>query len=340
MPTIKDIAREAGVSKTTVSRVLNNPELVNESTRKKVLETFKRLDYVPNIIARGMRNKKTKSFGIIIPDFNNLYYSEFLRFIEKAARKHGYISIICSTNSDPEREHVYIDNLLQRQVDGLILCWYKGVHENRDTLYNLSKKIPVVIMDQPSGGLPISSVYTDAYQGLKMITSYLIENNLGPVALIRGLKKYPVIENRVKGYCDALKEHGLDINKQFIIESEFTAADGYKTTKRLLAKTSPRSIVAVTDLLAIGALRYLTDHGYKVPDDIAVAGYDNIPLSSLVSPPITTVAQPIENMAYKAVDHLIKRIENAKVKNRDIVFHGKLIVRESTNKKNRSHILM
>jgi len=340
MAKITDVAKSAGVSKTTVSRVLNNPELVNEKTKQKVDEAIAKLNYIPNILARGIRSQKTKSLGIIIPDFNNLYYSEFLRFVEKAAREHEYISIICSTNSDPEREHEYIDHLLQRQVDGLILCWYKGVHENRDTLYNLSKNIPVVIMDQPSGGLSISSVYTDAYRGLKELTLHLIENALQPIALIRGFKKYQVVEARVRGYCDALKESGLKIDDNFIIESEFTAADGYKAAKRLLERANPRTIVAVTDLLAIGALRYLTDHGYRVPDDVAVAGYDNIPLSSLVSPPLTTISQPIERMAYKAVDQLIKKINNIKVKNKDMVFHGKLIVRESTDKNNKSIILM
>ena len=164
MPTIFDVARRAGVSKTTVSRVLNHPELVNEETKRRVRGIMEELSYTPSILAQGMRAQRTKSFGVVIPDFKNLYYAEFLEHVEIAARHHGYIAIICSTDIDPDREREYITKLIMRQVDGLIMCWYKSVTANRDFLVKLAKKLPVVIMDQPSQGLPVSSVYTDGYQ--------------------------------------------------------------------------------------------------------------------------------------------------------------------------------
>lgn len=340
MATIDDVARLSGVSRTTVSRVLNYPELVNENTRKKVIRVMKKLHYSPSILAQGLRSQKTRMIGVIIPDFSNLFYSEMLRYIEKEAQEKGYIAIICSTELKPEKEIEYINRLIKRQVEGLILCWYKSVHDYRGFLIKLSRKVPIVVMDQPSGELPISSVYTDGYKGIKKLTEYMISKGYRRIAILRGLKNYPVVEPRYRGYLDALKEHNIPFNEFLVEETGFTAAEGYNATKRLLTRVKPEAIVAITDLIAIGSLKYVQEKGYIVPDDIAIGGFDNIPLTSLVSPQLTTVAQPISEMAREATNHLIIRAQNRKIRTRDIVLENELIVRESTDIEKKDKILM
>ena len=330
MPTIFDVARRAGVSKTTVSRVLNHPELVNEETKRRVRGVMEELSYTPSILAQGMRAQRTRSFGVVIPDFKNLYYAEFLEHVEIAARHHGYIAIICSTDIDPDREREYITKLLRRQVDGLIMCWYKSVTAHRDFLVKLAKKLPVVIMDQPSQGMPVSSVYTDGFKGIGRLTKYFIENGHRKIAIIRSLKKYPVGNSRYEGYVAALQKQGLDIDEALVVESEWTAEGAFEATGRILARAEPTAIIAVTDLMALGVLKYLNDNGYDVPGEIAIAGFDDISVSSLVSPRITTVAQPVDRMAWEATQQLIRRIENRHVRNRDIELENRLIIREST----------
>ena len=330
MPTIFDVAERAGVSKTTVSRVLNHPELVNEETKRRVHDVMEELSYTPSILAQGMRAQRTKSFGVVIPDFKNLFYAEFLEQVEVAARHYGYIAIICSTEIDPAREREYITKLLRRQIDGLIMCWYKSVAENRDFLVKLAKKLPVVIMDQPSQGLPVSSVYTDGFKGIRRLTSYFIESGHRRIAIIRSLRKYPVGNSRYEGYLAALKEHTIGFDEDLVEESEWTAAGAAEATKRLLQRADPTAIIAVTDLMALGVLKFLIDNGYDVPGDIAIAGFDDISFSSLVSPRLTTVAQPVDRMAWEATEQLIRRIENRHIRNRDIELENRLVVREST----------
>jgi DNA-binding LacI/PurR family transcriptional regulator len=241
---------------------------------------------------------------------------------------------------DTDREFEYINQLMKRQIDGLILCRYRGVEDDGETLGNLAKKIPIVVMDQPSGGLPVSAVYTDARGGIKRLTSYLLGRGYRRIAILTGCMRFPFARMRFGGYEDALKEHGIEVDQDLVIECDCTAADGFRAAERLLKRVVPEAIVAVTDLAALGAMRYLQDNGYDVPGDIAIGGFDNIPLSSLSSPQLTTVAQPIDRMASEAVRQLLRRIQNRRVRNRDIVLENTLVIRESTGSKKKDQILM
>jgi LacI family transcriptional regulator len=332
MATISDVAKKAGVSEATVSRVLNNTAVVNRETRKRVLDAIDELHYTPSFLAKGMRRKKTSTFGVIIPDFRNLYYSELLKAIEDEARLHEYIAIICTGEMNAERERAYVDYLLSRQVEGLMLCCYVNIMENKSFIQKVAQKVPIIVMDQPSGNLPVSAAYADGYKGFKMLLSYLIEKGHRNIGMIRSLRRYPCSESRFIGYVDTLKENGITVDPNLIEESEFTAAGGYDAAKKLLAKSKPTAIVGVNDLIASGALKYIREKGYSVPDDIAIAGFDNIALSSLVSPQLTTVNIPVEEIAHEAINQLIKKIQNPRVRNRDIVIETQLIIRQSTEK--------
>jgi DNA-binding LacI/PurR family transcriptional regulator len=340
MATISDVAEKAGVSKATVSRVLNDTAVVNKETRKRVLEAIETLHYTPSFLAKGMRRKKTNTFGIVIPDFRNLYYSELLKAIEEEAKKHGYIALICTGEMNAKREREYINYLLSRQIEGLVLCCYVNIIENSSFINQISKKIPIIVMDQPSGGLPVSSAYADGYKGFKTLVGYLIKKGHHRIGMIRSLHRYPCSESRFIGYTDTIREHGIELDQNLIEESEFTAAGGYESARRLLSRSSPTAIVGVNDLIAIGALKYIREMGYSVPEDIAIAGFDNIALSSLVSPQLTTINIPVEKIAHEAINQLIRKIQNKRVRNRDIVVATELIIRQTTEQVKKDEIMM
>jgi DNA-binding LacI/PurR family transcriptional regulator len=340
MATISDVAKRAGVSKATVSRVLNGTAIVNKETRKRVLKVIEALNYTPSFLAKGMRRKKTDTFGIIIPDFRNLYYSELLKSLEDEAKKHDYIAIICTGEMNAEREREYIEYLLSRQVEGLILCCYVNIMENKAYIQDIARKIPIIVMDQPSGGLPVSSAYADGYKGFIKLMSYLIEKGHRKIGMIRSLHRYPCSESRFVGYKDTLKDNGISLDQNLIEESEFTAAGGYDAAKRLLGRSRPTAIVGVNDLIAIGSLKYVLEMEYSVPGDIAIAGFDNIALSSLVSPQLTTVNIPVEKIAEEAITQLIRKIKNPRSRNRDIVIDTELVIRQSTEQVKNDEIMM
>ncbi len=340
MATISDVAKKAGVSKATVSRVLNDTAVVNKETRKRVMGAIETLHYTPSFLAKGMRKKKTSTFGIVIPDFRNLYYSEFLKAIEEEAKKHGYIALICTGEMNAKREKEYINYLLNRQVEGLVLCCYVSIMENSSFIHQIARKVPILVMDQPSGGLPVSSVYADGYMGFKTLVGYLIKKGHRRIGMLRSLHRYPCSESRFIGYVDTLRENGIEPDQNIIEESDFTAAGGYESVKRLLRRSRPTAIVGVNDLIAIGALKYIREKGYSVPEDIAIAGFDNIALSSLVSPQLTTVNIPVEKIAYEAINQLIRKIQNNRARNRDIVVETELIIRQTTEQVKKDEIMM
>jgi DNA-binding LacI/PurR family transcriptional regulator len=340
MATIFDVAKKAGVSKATVSRALNNTAVVNAETKRRIMAAVEELNYTPSFLAKGMRNRKTNTFGIIIPDFSNLYYSEFLKYVEDAAKEHDYSAIICTGEMNIDREISYINYLLSRQVEGLIFCCYTSIMENRDFVALTAKKVPIVVMDQPSSGLPVSAVYADGFRGIQDLIGYLVGTGRKRIAMIRSMHNYPCSESRFRGYLEALQVYGVEVDEGLIEESSFTGAGGYLAAKKLLARTQPSAIVAVNDIVAIGVLKYLLENDYRVPQDIALAGFDNIPLSSLVSPQLTTVNAPVQEMAHEAINILIRKIENPRSRNRETVFDTEIVVRQSTELVQKDEIMM
>ncbi len=333
MPTILDVAAKAGVSKATVSRVLNNTAVVNVKTRERVLQVIRELNYTPSFLAKGMRKQNSGTIGIIVPDFNNLYYSEFLTHVEREVRSTDYTSIICSVENDIERENEYITRLVERQqVEGLILCWYFRAKEDSSFLSKLSRRLPIVLMDETAEGLPISSVYSDQYKGLKTLTEHLIGKGHKRIAILRSLKRYTIGQLRFEGYVDAMQEANLEVRPEFIEESDWTVSGGYEACNRLLERCGsgvPTAIIGVSDLIAIGALMSVYERKLSVPDMIAIAGYDDIPLARAIFPPLTTVREPIANKAKIAVQLLIQRIKNERKRNKDVILETQLVLRKS-----------
>ncbi|MCL4377739.1 MAG: substrate-binding domain-containing protein, partial [Actinobacteria bacterium] len=183
---------------------------------------------------------------------------------------------------------------------------------------------------QPVKGLPISTVYADAYTGFMELTKYIINLGHRNIAFLRSFKKYSVADCRFQAYVDVLKESNIDIDKNLIEECDFTAISAYEATEKLLSRSKPSAIICVSDLVAIGALKFVLEKGIRVPEDIAITGYDNISLSALMTPGLTTVQEPIKKMARNAVNILVRKINNKKEKNENTVLGVKLLIREST----------
>jgi LacI family transcriptional regulator len=230
---------------------------------------------------------------------------------------------------DPEREIEYTKDLISRKVDGIILCWYKDTPEKTEFLKEALKQVPIVLMDQPAKGLSASSVYTDGYRGIKQLTKALVGQGHEHIAMIVEDRQYTAHERRFQGYCDALKECGKDIDQNLIIENEIGFKSGYEGAKKLLSQAKPTAIVTIDDLTAVGILEYLSDNNIRVPEDIWVTGFDNIPLSQYCSPRLTTIAQPVEELAKTAMKLIIKKIQNRRARNQEVVFKPEIIVRKS-----------
>ena len=332
MANIADVALKAGVSKTTVSRVINNFSPVNAETRDRVLAAMKALDYTPSVIAQGMRSQRTKSVGVLIPDFRSYWYAELLNYLEDEARARGYLVIISSTHADHHREIEYVSELVRRQVDGLIICWYKETWDKTKLLKDIARKIPIVLMDQPARGFNASSVYTDGYTGIKKLTKALIRQGHRKIAMVVEDRQYSAHERRFQGYCDALRECGAAMDANLVVEKdEIGFKSGYEGANRLLSREKPTAILTIDDLTAVGVLECCHDRGVKVPEEITVTGFDDIPISQYCSPRLTTISQPVQELAKNAIELVIKKIQNGRARNQELVFAPRIVLRESSN---------
>jgi len=311
---------------------LSKAGYVKEETRLRIEKAVKELNYTPNYIARGMRTNKSSAIGLFIPDYGNPFYSELFKGIEAVTRKAGYMNLVCHTDEQPDVELYYIKELLKRQIDGIIFCTYNRSPEGRKYLQEIGEKTPIVFMDPVFRDLGYSTVISDGYLGTREAVRYLRSLGCSNIAYIKGPQIHAVTTERYQGYCDGLKEQGLSVQKNLVHETEDFHMDSGRqaATAFLDSGKGIDAIIAATDVLAIGALKELNSRGVAVPDQIRLVGFDNIPLSNLVEPSLTTIAQPIFEMGVKAAELLIDQIANAHAPRQQIVMSCELIRRNST----------
>lgn len=331
--TIKDIARKANVSITSVSRVLNNKAKgVSEETRNKILKIVEEENYIPNAVAKGLVTKKTNILGLIIPDITNPYYPEIAKGIEDTANERGYNIILCGTNSMEENEHKYIRILKEHYVAGII---YNSSHYVSESTFKEldATDIPYVFIENTPRKQDKMRVYTDGEIGMEKLIDYLISMGHKKIAFLSGPEQSYTVKARLEGYKKALSKHGLAIYEDLIKYGESTRAGGYEMTKALLKeKAKFTAIACFNDLMAVGALQKLHEKGIGVPVDISVTGYDNVYVTKITTPKITTVEQPAYDMGCEAAKILIDNIENNKKPTKAISFEPKLKIRESVKK--------
>lgn len=333
--TIKDIAKLAGVSKTTVSKVINNKdESISKSTRDKILKIMKEQNYVPNKLAQGLVTKKTNTIGLLIPDIRNPFFTDISRGAEDFARKEGYNIIFCSTDEDYEREIECIDMLIEQRVDGIIFAPSSNTL-NQEGIYN-KLELPMVLVDKDlnlknSKGL----VKVDNKNGTYEATKYLIKQNHKDILYLSGPLKNDIANKRLEGYKRAFEKNGLDYDVNNVVEGNYKYEWAYDYIKNI-DEINYSAICCGNDLIAIGAIQALRERNIKVPQDISVVGFDDIQTANLIDPSLTTIRQPSYDMGQKACEMLISYLKDKKEeKNKEVVFKPQLIIRNSTSKNNR-----
>lgn len=330
-PTQNDVAKHAGVSQATVSLVLNNVSTnkITEETRRQVLRAIEELGYRPNTLASSLRRGKTQTLGLILPDSANPFFAEVSRSIESAAFEQGYHLILCNTEGNIEKELVYVDVLCNRQVDGII---FVAVGDQTDSLERvLYKNIPAVMIDRDLPGLEVDAVLTDNRQGGYLATQHLLQLGHRRIGCITGPSSVTPSAGRVAGYLAALAEHSIPADDRLLVRGDFHPQSGWTAAHTLLELDKPpTAIFAGNDLMAIGALRAISEAGLRIPEDISLVGFDNIELASYTDPPLTTVAQPIQGIGSMAVGFLLERIRDQQLAFRRVILPVSLIVRKSS----------
>ncbi|MCL5986164.1 MAG: LacI family transcriptional regulator [Actinobacteria bacterium] len=330
MPTIQNVAKLAGVSPITVSRVINNSGYVRRDTRKRVEEAIAELRYVPNALARSLRSKQTNIVALILTDVTNPFWTTVARGVEDVADKKSFSVILCNTDEDVIKEANYINVLLRRQVDGIIIA--PARKDGKHLRLLKYQNVPCVIIDRKVQGFESDSVRGDSLDGAYQLIKHLISLGHSRIALIGGPSYVSTAEDRLQGYLKALQEHGLPLEERLILRGEHKQESGYRLTKELLAREPwPTAIFAVNNFIAVGVLQALREAGLSVPDDMALVCFDDIPQASLIYPFLTVVAQPAYEMGTMAAQMLLERLaSNSKRKRiRQIIMKPTLIIRES-----------
>jgi LacI family transcriptional regulator len=333
-PTQNDVAQRAGVSQATVSLVLNKVSRSNipEETRLRVINAIDELGYRPNTLASSLRLGKTQTLGLILPDIANPFFAEVSRSIEIAAFEQNYNLILCNTEGDIDRELLYVDVLCNRQVDGII---FVAMGDQADSLQRvLCKNIPVVMIDRDLPGTEVDAVLTDNRLGGFQATQHLIDLGHYRIGCIAGPSSVTPSAGRGEGYLAALAEHNIPADENLYVRGDFHPYSGWAAARSMLAlREPPTAIFAGNDLMAIGALRAITEAGLHVPEDISLVGFDNIELASYTNPPLTSVAQPIHEAGQMAVNFLLERIREPDQPFRRAILPTSLIVRNSSKEK-------
>lgn len=327
MANIQQVAQKAGVSVATVSRVLNNGPSVSPKTRLKVENAIKELKYEPSMLGRNLRNSESRLLLVLIPSISNPFYTEIIKGIENIAINHDYNILLCETDSNPQRENIYFNMVKNKLADGIISM---DPTVNRKKLNELAENHSIILCSEYEEGGSIPYVTIDnelaAYHAIK----HLIKIGNKKIAMINADEKYLYTRQRRRGYERALKEFNLPIRTEWIYNTEkLDFESGVHAMRMLLQlKERPTAVFAVSDTLAIGALKEINVGGLKVPEEIAVVGFDKIGFSNMTNPTLTTVAQPMYKMGCTAANMLINRIKGNKVEN--IVLDHELVIRQST----------
>jgi LacI family transcriptional regulator len=328
--TIRDVAQLAGVSTATVSHVLNSTRAVSDLSKERVLAAMEQLHYQPNAVARSLRMSETLTIGLIVPDVEIPFFAKVARSIEAAANDVGYNVILCNSGWSLNQELLYLDNLLARRVDGLICISLLMTSEHVAPL--LKRHTPVIWFEQTRTGGLFDSVVIDNFKGAYDATTHLIAHGHRRIGCILGLPNSQLTIDRLAGYRHALHEHGLPFDDTLLCAGDYTPPTGLAGMRRLLDLPDPPSAVfAYNDMMALGAMQAVSERGLRVPDHIAVIGFDGIALTEHTCPPLSTVEQPIAEMSRLAIDMLLDRInDRAPRESRTVVVQPHLVCRAST----------
>ncbi len=330
MVTIKDVARLAGVSISTVSRVLNNnSHPVNSETKERILSAIEELGFYPNAIARGLQANKTKTIGLILPDIGNPYYPGIVRGVEDVAHELGYTLILCNADRSRERTQEYVRVLRENRVEGIIFTGGGIAQDAQQGNFSEKDAVATVVIGKHWSNLP--SVQVDNVKAAREACEHLLSFGHRQIATVTGPESSTTARDRLEGYRQGLATLGLTEHPEWIILGDFEVDSGYRAVAQLprLGREGITAIFAQNDLMAIGVINALQQRGMKVPDDVAVVGFDDIPLASFVTPKLSTVAIPVYELGMTAMKVLAKLLVGQETESVTIL-ETKLELREST----------
>ncbi|MDX9801229.1 MAG: LacI family DNA-binding transcriptional regulator [Spirochaetia bacterium] len=329
--TIKDIAEKAGVSYATVSRALNYKYGVNSTTRQHILEIASTMNYSPNAIARGLVKKQTYTIGLIIPDITNPFFPEVARGVEDMSEKQGYSIFLCNSNWEKSKENRYVKLLIEKRVDGLILAPSSSIVTAEDR--QVYSRLPVVMMSGVQSGCGTGSVVVDNIKGGFIAGKYLIEKGRKKLSFIGGAEDSFSVKERYEGFMQAAECFlSVALSPDLVRFGDYRNKSGYRIMKELLEKKNiPDAVFASNDLLAIGILQAIKDAGLKVPEDIAVVGFDNIAAAGFGEVELTTIEHPKYRMGELAAGMLLDKIDLKPEinENERVVLEPELIIRRT-----------
>jgi LacI family transcriptional regulator len=330
MASIKDVARHANVSISTVSHVVNRTRFVSDKARQDVEAAIRALGYVPSAVARSLKSNTTKTLGMLIPNCSNPYFAEIVRAVEDHCFASGYTLILCNTDDEPHRQSVYLQVLAEKRVDGLIII---STGEDSDLLQLLQGlTTPTVLLDREVTHVHCDLVETAHLQGGQMATEHLLQLGHRRIACIGGPSDLSPSAQRIQGWRNALAAAGLTNEASDLLwHSDFTSQGGFTAMQAILQSPQPPSAVFVcNDLMGIGALSAAHEAGVRVPQDLSVVGFDDIELARFTSPPLSTIVQPKQRIGVLAVDMLLERIQGGRLDAKQVLLQPTLTVRAST----------
>lgn len=330
MTTIYDVAKAAGVSHSTVSRVVNGAKYVSDETRNRVLKAIEELKYYPNELARGLVNRKTKTVALIVADVTNPFFTTVARGVEDMAIKDGYSVILCNTDEDVEKEKIYIDLVLRKQMEGVLLA--SAARDARHLKPLTVAGVPIVLLDRRLRALRTDIVRADGFTGAKEATLYLIKRGHQRVALFSGPLYVDSMQERYRGYREALESSGIPHDSSLVLEGELRFETGFALAKQAMSMDSPpTAILCTNNFIGLGALTALKELGKRIPEDVALITFDDIEVYSRAFPFLTTVTQPAYTFGRLAMELLLQRMSGKAESERpkEIVLATELVIRQS-----------
>ncbi|WP_321285594.1 LacI family DNA-binding transcriptional regulator [uncultured Sunxiuqinia sp.] len=330
MGSLNDVAKKAGVSIATVSRVINNGSNVNEVTRARVLNAIKELRYQPSRVAKRLRSKSVSSnlIGVLIPDIQNPFYVDVLRGIEDVTYENNYALIMCNFQQDEKKEKLYLDILQSESIDGLIAA---PAHEKDAKVISLVKEgLPIVCFDRGLQGVDVDVVLVNNREGAFKAVDYLAKVGYKRIALISGLEQLPSSQLRDSGYREALKENGLAFDPKLIKHGDSKHESAVRLCDELLSSENPPdAIFTGNNLITLGALETIHKRKLNIPEDIAIIGFDDMYWSISLNPPLTAVYQPAYEIGRRCAELLIQRIKDPQRPSIQMILNTQLMIRSS-----------
>jgi LacI family transcriptional regulator len=332
MATIRDVAKLAGVSPITVSRVINNTSYVSQETRERVEAAIDELGYVPNMLGPSLRLKKTMTLAAVISDITNPFWTDVTRGIEDIAQAHGYFVILCNTDESEDKQEQYLQMLLRRRIDGILLV---PASSTPDSIRLIKKQnIPVVVLDRRVPDIDVDFVRADSETGAYELTKYLISLGHRQIAMLAGPQSVSTSIDRVNGFCRALNEIDLEMCDPMVFWGSFTKEAGYEMAKKAIAATPPpTALFAANNFVAIGAIQALQEKNLRIPEDFSIVAFDDIPAAYSINPFLTAANQPSREMGKRATRLLLDRINGKDARPcQEILLSTEMIIRSSAGK--------